>query len=224
MQDMNRINELKNYNINIDELVNSCNNALEKQLFDVVFGDKNVIRMSQSPSMRQLFKYMEGRINLNKDNKSDYLDYNYPRFVIYSAHDTSIAGVEKLMNLVFGCRLINPLYAANLYFELHFENNKYKVKYIMNDDVIQEFDYFTFKNEIEKYLWSEKEIEDFCQFSYKKMNSEENYYYTYEKILYYLIVIMILSILCLLIGIFYIKCKINSIKNKKNNFDFVESE
>lgn len=224
MQDMNRINELKNYNINIDDLVNSCNDALEKQLFDVVFGDKNVIRMSQSPSMRQLFKYMEGRINLNKDNKSDYLDYNYPRFVIYSAHDTSITGVEKLMNLVFGCRLINPLFAANLYFELHFENNKYIVKYIMNDDVIKEFDYFTFKNEIEKYLWSEKEIEDFCQFSYKKMNSEENYYYTYEKILYYLIVIMILSILGLGIGIFYIKCKINNIKNKKNNFDFVESE
>ena len=222
LQDMNRINEMENYGINLVQLKDSCNDALEKQLFDVVFGDEKVVRMSQSPSMRQLFNYMEGRIKLNKNNNSDVLDYNYPKFVIYSAHDTSMVGVEKLMNLVFGSKLINPTYAANLYFELHFDNGKYMVKYIINDDVISEIEYNEFRNKIEKYLWSEKQIEDFCQFAYRKLK-DGGPYSTYENILLTFIIILGIIIFCLGVGIIYLKCNIKKHKNKNKGFDFVET-
>ena len=222
LQDMNRINDMKNYGIDLDKLKDSCNDALEKQLFDVVFGDEKIVRMSQSPSMRQLFNYMEGRIKLNKNNNSDYLDYNNPKFVIYSAHDTTMVGVEKLMNLVFGSKLINPNYAANLYFELHFDNGEYKVKYIINDDVINEIEYNEFRNKIEKYLWSEKEIEDFCQFSYRKLKDGGSYS-TYENVLLTCIIILGIIIFCLGVGIIYLKFRIKNHKNKNKGFDFVET-
>lgn len=187
----------------------------------MVFGDEKIVRMSQSPSMRQLFNYMEGRIKLNKNNNSDFLDYNYPKFVIYSAHDTTMVGVEKLMNLVFGSKLINPHYAANLYFELHFDNGIYNVKYIINDDVITEIEYNEFKNKIEKYLWSEKQIENFCQFAYRKLKDGGSYS-NYENILFSFIIILGIIIFCLGIGIIYLKFKIKNHKNK-NRIDFVET-
>ena len=212
MKDINRINELKNYNIDFNEFTKSCNNILQTQLFNVTFGNEIIIKMSQSPSMRQLIKYFEGRINLNEKNISNLLDYDYPKFVIYSAHDSTIAGIEKFMNLVFGSKLINPVHSSNLYFELHFENNKYIVRYIINDEITEEFEFDVFKKKIDKYLWSDKEIEDFCQFSYKKVK-DGSYYLYYENILFYIIIFLILVVFSLGILILYFKSK-NNYKKK----------
>ena len=162
--------------------------------------------------MRQLIKYFEGRINLNEKNNSNLLDYDYPKFVIYSAHDSTIAGIEKFMNLVFGSKLINPVHSSNLYFELHFENNKYIVRYIINDEITEEFEFDVFKKKIDKYLWSDKEIEDFCQFSYKKVK-DGSYYLYYENILFYIIIFLILVVFSLGILILYFKSN-NNYKKK----------
>ena len=68
------------------------------------------------------------------------------------------------------------------------------------------------KKKIDKYLWSDKEIEDFCQFSYKKVK-DGSYYLYYENILFYIIIFLILVVFSLGILILYFKSK-NNYKKK----------
>ena len=166
LTDSSFLDRLEYYEINITNLNEKCGNILAIQNKDVVFGNDDIIIMNQSPHFRMLLNLMENRIELFKQNKSDYLHYKYPKFFIVSGHDTTIGGIQSFMNKVFDTEIIRPKFAANLYFDVEYDDsdNNFYVNYIYNDDVLKKIEFNEFKNKINIFLWSDKKIKKSCKF------------------------------------------------------------
>jgi hypothetical protein len=200
------LERFKKNNINIDDLTVDCKNILETQIKDVVFGDEDVLIMSQSYHFRMLLNLMENRINLDKQNKNDYLDYKYPKFLMISAHDTTIGGIQKFMQKVFGTDFINPEFAANLYFDVFVKDEengdkKYYVNYTNNDDVLETFEFTDFKNKINKVLWSDEKVKKFCKFKYIYDDDDDKnntIFYIIIGILSFIIIVLTVAIILLI--------------------------
>jgi len=205
----------KEYKIDLNKLSDHCQNLLKIMQFDIVFGREDVLLMSMSPPFKKIINWMEKRIRLNQLNRSNELDYNSPKFVIYSGHDTTVAGFIKLMNKLFNSEIINPEFAANIYFELVFNenNNSYFVNYVNGDIVLSSIEFNEFKKRIEKILWSDQKVYKFCDFDYFNV--------------YKIFGIVLMIIIVILVGflVYYVK-KNKSLKvlnsNKLINYDSKE--
>ena len=103
--------------------------------------------------------------------KNKYIENNknYIKYAIYSSHDSSIGAIDGFMYLFFNQPFINAQFAASRFFELYVEdNNNFKVRYLkdLNDTYnILDMDYEEFKNKIEKIIWDNEKINDFCGFT-----------------------------------------------------------
>ena len=217
LTDSSFLDRLEYYEINITNLNEKCGNILAIQNKDVVFGNDDIIIMSQSPHFRMLLNLMENRIELFKQNKSDYLNYNYPKFFIVSGHDTTIGGIQSFMNKVFDTEIIRPKFAANLYFDVEYDDsdNNFYVNYIYNDDVLKKIEFNEFKNKINNVLWSDKKIKKYCKFKYIYYDDDDK-----NKIIFYIIIgILSLLVIVLSIVIIYLIKKKN-----KSSFSILNSD
>ena len=218
LTDSSIMERLKYYDINITQLTEKCLNILAIKNKDVVFGNEDLIFMSQSSHFRMLLNLIEKRIEFFKQNKSDYLNYEYPKFFILSGHDTTIGGIQSFMNKVFNTDIINPKYAANLYFDVEYDDtdNNFYVNYINNDDVLKKIEFYEFKEKINNVLWSDKKIKKFCKFKYIYYNDDDK-----NNIIFYVIIgILILLVIIQSIIIFFL---INKNKTEKN-FEILNSD
>jgi hypothetical protein len=164
-----------NNQINFAEFYNDCNNILSIFQTDYISGDKDMVIMSQSPPMKKLIKWMDQRIELDKNGQSDKIVSGSPRFTIWSGHDSTISTFEMFMKHVFGTKFIFPSFCSTILFELHKneENNIYEIKYLINDELLLTINYNDFKKKVLEIIWSEEKIEEFCQFSIIKSNEIE---------------------------------------------------
>ena len=205
---------LEKYNLNINELNNFCQNIAQYNLEEIECGNKDIIFMSLSPTMKQLLLWMDNRIKLDKEGKTDQLVGGSPKFTIWSAHDSSLAANEMFFKYVFGTKFIIPVFGSTVIIELHKnetnKNNSYYIQYFVNDELLLEIDYNIFKENILKYLWNEKEINTFCKFE-----DISEYKFTlnnYRICLFCTLTLLLISI--------YINCKLYfklKIVNKNNN-------
>ena len=203
-------------NITEEEFEESCQNILSNIMEKVVFWDKKITFMSQTHFVNKIIDWMEGIIKKDKKEINDLLDYLYPKFISFSAHDTSMSAFMMFMKEVFGTRFINPKFSASIFLELHKKDKNlkgdlsdYYINYIVNDEFLLRIDFEKFKNEAIKYFWSDYDIEKFCEF--KIINVDEK-----KKIQYFYIEIIITLFFIVVIQIFFL-CKIYSknITNKK---------
>ena len=159
---------LEKYNININELNDFCQNIAQYNLEEIECGNKDIVFMSLSPTMRQLLIWMDNRIQLDKEGKNNHLIGGSPKYTIWSAHDSSLAANEMFFKYVFETKFINPIFGSTIIIELHknatSNNNTYYIQYFVNDELLLEIEYNIFKDNILKYLWTEKEINQFCKF------------------------------------------------------------
>ena len=202
-----QIKKLEKFQIDLDRFYNRCQNLMKIMQFDVVFGREDVLLMSMSPPFRKIINWMEKRIHLNQLNRSNELDYNSPKFVVFSGHDTTVAGFQKLMNKLFDSEIINPEFAASVYFELVFfeNNNSYFVNYINGDVVLSTIEFNEFKRKVEKILWSEKEVYKFCDF---------DFFNVYKIFAIVLIVVIVVLVLIL----------VYCVKKNKNNIKLINDD
>ena len=75
--------------------------------------------MSQSPPMKKLIKWMDQRIELDKNGQSDKIVSGSPKITIWSGHDSTISTFEMFMKHVFGTKFIFPSFCSTILFELH---------------------------------------------------------------------------------------------------------
>ena len=205
--DNKNLNFLEKFGFNLDELEISCKDVLSFVLENYVFGEDEILFMSQTPIFREILKNMEKIIDLDNNNNKT----NAPKYVIYSTHDSSLAGIELFMRKLFGTEYINPDFGSNLYFELHKKDNNnfddiYYVNYIVNDINLITLDFKEFKSKIEKAFWSENDIQNYCKFSIVDKS-----YVDYQN---KLIVNCVILCIVYVISFFYM---IKVIKNKKTN-------
>ena len=104
-----------------------------------------------------------------------------PKFVMYSGGDTTMGPFQLFMNKAFGVELVYPSFCSNILFELHKTENKtvvkgsnnvngnssdcvdeYYVEYYMDDELKVKIGFKEFKREVEKIMWSEDRIMQYC--------------------------------------------------------------
>ena len=110
---------------------------------------------------------------INNVTEFDANDFSRPRFVMLSGHDTSIAAMELFFQEAFNLKkYIHPIYAANMEMNISLqdgaENKPHKtyddfvLSYKINENLIFNMPFSEFKSKIEKKIWSNKEIFEFC--------------------------------------------------------------
>ena len=210
--ELSDLSNLKKYIYDIEELNNYCKIISQYNLEEIECGNKEVVFMSLSPTMRQLILWMDNRIKLNKEGKDDFSLNGSPKYTIWSAHDSSLAANEMFFKYVFGTKFINPIVGSSIIIELHQNdssiNNTYYIQYYVNDELLLESKYKAFKMKILKYLWTENEINKFCKFFVSsEYKSKINKYH----------ICLILTLLLLFVSI-YINSKLFfKLKNLKIN-------
>ena len=91
--DNKNLNFLEKFGFNLNELEISCKDVLSFVLENYVFGEDEILFMSQTPIFKQILKNMEKIIYLDNNNNQ----INVPKYVVYSTHDSSLAGIELFM-------------------------------------------------------------------------------------------------------------------------------
>lgn len=202
-------------------LYNECVEYMNKSLLFGNYGEPNktleIALVSASPTTREMIDYMERRIKLIQAQKSinvqlNHSDYEYPKMVLLSGHDSTLSATELLMmkafpNLIH--KYVNPVFASNIIFELYINDtngslansSNYYIKYIVNgEDIISNLQFSEFKKNIEMLLYSDEEIISFCELSYWK----------------YLLAIMIAFILFIIILVILLICTYFKVKRENS--------
>ena len=110
---------------------------------------------------------MENAKKGNLDNSS------YIKYVVYSAHDSSIGALEHLMENAFNEFNVTAEYAElaeSRFFELYIDdNNNYKVRYLKgnSDEPKLDISFDDFKEIINNKTWSDEKVAEYCEFNEK---------------------------------------------------------
>ena len=132
----------------------------------------NLSIVGTSYTIHSLLNWMEKAINNSKSG----IDNNYIKFVIYSAHDSSVGNIEGFMKYAFNTSIEFADFADSRFFELYTTDDKnYKVRYLKGDDTVKlDIDFDEFKNVVNNKTWSDKEVNEFCHFKENKNRDKEN--------------------------------------------------
>ena len=131
-----------------------------------------------SPTFERIIEWMDLKIAKDKENEQ-YLGYDMPKLVLFSAHDSTVGAFEEFMYAVFNTSINYAYFASFANLELVKVNdtgvngNNYEVYYYFDDKFIQKFNYVDFKNKVKNNLKSAEEIAKYCRFDeiFKQKNN-----------------------------------------------------
>ena len=210
---------LQKLGVDKDELLDDCFKFFEYDLIgNGIDNDKDLCLYSMSPIFDRLINWMNLKIQKDNENLEDYIGYDLPKFVMFSAHDSTCGAFMGFMKAVFGTDIIYPRFAANIYLELYRKDDVYYVQYYINDELMAEIKYEDFVNKIQKNRKTTEEINTFCGFdkNEKKEKKDENN----DVYLIADIVLSIMSVILIIIIFITIKKK----KSKSSNIDVDKAE
>ena len=204
--------------INIEELKKVAFKFLSIDYEKVNYYYNETSIYSMSPMIREILFYMDDIINNNDDQK------NKVKYLIFSGHDTNIAGFEIFNNKVFNTPVEYANFSQTEYYELFIKDfdkieeenisiDHYYVRYMRGDIQKFEFNYTYFKNKIQNVLWSDKKIKEFCKFE------NDVYKIKSKKLKYVTIILSIIDLILIVYLIFIINEIIKKRKNKKTEND-----
>ena len=184
--------EKRNNSFNLKDILNTCYDYY-KEYFLIIEGEKyakiNGI-LSMSNSFQEIINIMKNRIN--KGNQK-YIDYNSPKFLLYSGHDDTLSQMQIFLKRCFNIEYEWTPFASTQLFELRKYGNIFYVEIYYNDRLKLNITFKEFSNIIYKNIMNEKEIYNKC--------------YGFKNSSYFLISIWLIIINILLI-IIYISFKI----------------
>ena len=144
-------------------------NSLNVTYIDTYYSEFGIpstetVYITASPILRNLLNYINLRIDLDKNGKTDDMIPNSPRFVILSGHDTSLAPIDIFMESEFGVEFKMATYASSQTFELwkNGTTGQYSIHYLFNQEEKGVYDYDIFKNKLEDKLYSQEQIKKIC--------------------------------------------------------------
>ena len=155
----------------INKLKDLSDEFLMSFYFDVTFNlsDPEVGLASSSDTMRKILEWMKDAKNKSVTN-SQYL-----KFVIYSAHDSSVGSLDSFMRTVFNTSMYLCDFACSRLLELYKDEDKYYVRYITgNETNILNIDYETFNEKVSENAWSDKTIKGYCKNGNKNEDEEKS--------------------------------------------------
>ena len=140
-----------------------------KEYLDMDYFDTNypkdhpeISTMAFSYTFHSIINWME---NAKKGKESN--NKNYIKYVIYSAHDSSIGALENFMENNFNTKAEYSEFAESRFFELYKDDNGvYKVRYLKGDSLEPKVDmeFNEFKKKINADTWSDEKVGEYCHF------------------------------------------------------------
>ena len=224
------LTEFKKTGIDLDEIKEYCFEIQQMNYQELILGDDEHILapLEASKLMREIIHYMKQRIDIDINQEKveeEYLDYSRPKMVMISGHDSTIScnemfiincmgyGDEKFRMAKYGAQLALEVTRKDAPAEevKKMTYKDYTLNYYFNDEKIFECPVDEFIEKIEKKLWTDEQIDEFCGF--KNSNNDNNILSESTKII-------ILAILLTLVIIFLTTTIILSVKlfksTKKN--------
>ena len=207
---------IKDTGINMEAFYNNSFNVTFIDTYHYTFGipSTKTVYISVSPMFRNIFNYMDLRINLDKENKPDEIIANSPRFVIVSGHDTSLAPIDIFMESEFGIDFGMATYASSQTFELwkNGTTGKYSIHYLFNQKLKGVFDFEEFRTKVNNKTYNHEQIKQICfsneteSLSFiEEIKTVYNNNFNTKNILIFISICLIIIIL--IGGIFYLKNK-----------------
>ena len=156
---------IKRTGIDMDKFYNHCLNHSIITSYDAYYGKPptKLSYLTVSPIFRTIFNYMDRRIKLNEEHTPDKIEPSSPKFVIYSGHDSTIAGMDIFLKTEFNIEYDIPEYTTSQLFELWQNKSGYFVKYLYNQKEKAVYELNDFKEKINKKILSENEVNDICK-------------------------------------------------------------
>jgi hypothetical protein len=160
---------------------------------------------------------MELKIKYDQAGQSDYKGFDMPKFVMYSAHDSTLSVFNYFMEMNFGVELTYPTFGSRINVELlkSASNNTYYIEYYFNEKHIKTIQYEDFVAQLKKVLKTKEEIAAFCRFD----SGEELNYYSLITIV---LIVIAISLIISIIHIFYRRK--NSQHSMQNALNSIEDE
>ena len=172
----------KETNINQEDFINTCYEALKINFRDKLFSDDNneLLLFHISYIIEKIVHYMKQRINddIKEDiSSTNFSDYSSPKMLILSGHDTTLTAQELFFIKFFNYELesyIFPTFASQTAFEIARkevdDNSRKNLKYsdytlchYFNDKLVFNMTFDTFLEKIGKInLWNSDNINKFC--------------------------------------------------------------
>lgn len=149
------------YGINKTEFLYICYDFETIKQFDVEQGNlsKDAGTISSSSTMRKMIMWMEERITVNN---TAIVSYTKPKYVIYSAHDTTLSAMQRFLIDAFNINYIYPPYCSTMHFELRKYNDKFHVEYYFNLEMVLNVTFTEFKDKVLKTAWTDEDVYDYC--------------------------------------------------------------
>ena len=157
--------------------------------------------LTSSPVFRTIFNYMDRRIKLFEENNPDKIEPSSPKFVIYSGHDSTVAGIDVFLKSVFGIEYDNPQYTTSQLIELWHNKSGYYVKYLYNQKEKGTYKLNDFKEKINKNILPEDEINEICRVKIISSIKKENIF----KKVFIIIIGMVIISFALLVSVTILK-------------------
>ena len=155
------LEKISKYGINITTIRDICKDYQFKYSVNVRNGGyaKNNAIISLSPIIRKIINWMGVRADLNNNFAPEY---NKPKLVLYSGHDSTIFDLQIILNRVFNTNLEFPDFASTQVFELRRYNYIYYVELYYNDKLKMNITYDLFVKQLRKVLKDEKDLYNLC--------------------------------------------------------------
>ena len=156
-----------------EELLNDSYKFFDLDLIgNGIDNDKDICLHAMSPIFDRLLKWIDLKIEKDMKGDFDYTDYDVPKFVMFSAHDSTCAAFMGFMKEVFNTESRYPYFATNINLELYLNNetseikkDDYYIEYIINDESMLNISYNEFTQSLKKKMKTMDEVNKFCGFN-----------------------------------------------------------
>ena len=202
---------IEKYDINFSEFYNDC---LEIAMISLKYrdnGDENGDYTSyrSSNQFKELIYYIKKIVYNDMFNINEL---NTPKFLLLSAHDSTLTPLQIRFSQLFNCSYKNPVVSSFIFIEVYKKDEKkvdnlslkdYEVDYYFNDEFIKTIDLNVFIDGLFSVIWDEDKLEEFCEVENieKKQEKEINKYFfsiiILSSILMTNIIVIIIISICL---------------------------
>ena len=191
---------------NITELLYECYYYHGYYLFEIDGNGyaKNNSILSMSILMKKIIDIMKKRIE--KDH--NYINYDYPKYILISSHDTSLAMIQLFFKNIFNIDLDYPYLASNFVIELREYNDKFYIESYLNDYLKFNVSFEMFEKKVLHISYDEKYIINYC------LGIKEN---SIESIDLLLLILIIIFVILFLLFLFLCSKNYNNIKQNNSN-------
>ena len=202
---------IEKYDINFNELYNDC---LDISMISLKYGDNGDKKgeytlYKTSNQFKELIYYMK---KIVYNDMFNITEMNTPKFLLLSAHDTTLTPLQIRFSQLFNTSYKNPVIGSFIFIEVYKkdENKKislsykdYEVDYYFNDEYIKTIDLNVFIDGLFSGIWDEDKLEEFCgiENEEKKQEKEINKYFfliiIFSSILITNVIVIIIISICL---------------------------